>query len=72
VFRNPRFWIIGFSYFAISYGLGAILVHWVTGISRDATGVYDHAFFISGVMAAIAVVLVCLVKKNASGHRKTL
>ena len=46
------------------YGLGAILVHWVSGILRDSTGGYDHAFMINTVMAALAVLLICTVKKN--------
>jgi sugar phosphate permease len=46
------------------YGLGAILVHWVTGILRDATGIYNHAFIINAVMAAAGLFLICLVKKS--------
>ncbi len=46
------------------YGLGAILVHWVTGILRDTTGIYDHAFMINAAMAAGGLFLICLVKKN--------
>ena len=46
------------------YGLGAILVHWVTGILRDTTGIYDHAFIINAAMAAAGLFLICLVKKN--------
>jgi sugar phosphate permease len=46
------------------YGLGAILVHWVTGILRDATGIYNHAFIINMAMAAIGIFLICLVKKS--------
>jgi sugar phosphate permease len=45
------------------YGLGAILVHWITGILRDTTGVYDHAFIINSAMAAAGLFLICLVKK---------
>ena len=37
------------------YGMGAILVHWVSGILRDNTGVYDHAFAICVVMAVLGV-----------------
>jgi OFA family oxalate/formate antiporter-like MFS transporter len=44
------------------YGIGAILSHWVTGILRDSTGAYDHAFIISAAMAAAGVILMCLVK----------
>ena len=50
------------------YGLGAIMVHWVTGILRDFTGVYNHAFIIGASMAALAVLLVCLVKKPGAGR----
>jgi sugar phosphate permease len=46
------------------YGLGAILTHWVTGILRDATGVYDHAFVINILMGALAIVLMALVRKK--------
>ena len=46
------------------YGLGAILVQWITGILRDTTGIYDHAFIISAAMAAAGLFLICLVKKG--------
>lgn len=46
------------------YGVGAILVHWVTGILRDTTGIYDHAFMINIAMAATGLFLICLVKKS--------
>ncbi|MBW1674510.1 MAG: hypothetical protein JRJ45_12880, partial [Deltaproteobacteria bacterium] len=45
------------------YGLGAILVHWITGILRDTTGVYDYAFIINAGMAVAGLFLICLVKK---------
>jgi sugar phosphate permease len=45
------------------YGGGAIMAHWVTGILRDMTGVYDQAFVIFIVTAAAGVLLMCLVKK---------
>ena len=45
------------------YGLGAILVHWVTGILRDATGIYSHAFIINATMAAAGLLLMCPVRK---------
>jgi len=48
------------------YGAGAILVHWVTGILRDTTGVYDHAFIINAAMAAAGLFFMCLVKKRES------
>lgn len=49
------------------YGLGAISVHWVTGILRDTTGIYDHAFAINVVMATASLCLISLVKKGEGG-----
>ncbi|MCF8062586.1 MAG: MFS transporter [Deltaproteobacteria bacterium] len=46
------------------YGLGAIVVHWVAGSLRDATGQYDIAFVLNIVMAVAGVVLMFLVKKD--------
>lgn len=46
------------------YGLGAILTHWVTGLLRDATGVYNHAFIINVGMGALAIVLIGMVRKK--------
>lgn len=46
------------------YGLGAILSHWATGLLRDATGVYNHAFIINVVMGALAVLLISPVRKK--------
>ena len=46
------------------YGLGAILTHWVTGLLRDATGVYNHAFVINVVMGATAALLFSMVRKK--------
>jgi len=46
------------------YGIGAILVHWITGILRDRTGVYDLAFLINAVMAFIGLLLFFFVKKQ--------
>lgn len=48
------------------YGLGAILVHWVAGMLRDATGRYDLAFVITICTAAVGVALMFLVKKERS------
>jgi sugar phosphate permease len=45
------------------YGLGAIMVHWITGILRDKTGVYDHAFFLCIGMAFFAILLISPLKK---------
>jgi hypothetical protein len=38
-------------------------VHWITGILRDTTGIYDYAFTINAVMAVVSLFLICLVKK---------
>jgi MFS family permease len=45
------------------YGLGAIATHWITGVLRDMTGVYQYGFVINMVMAAIAIVFIGLVRK---------
>jgi MFS family permease len=45
------------------YGLGAILVHWVSGMLRDSTGTYEYAFVINAVMAALGIVLIYAVRK---------
>jgi MFS family permease len=46
------------------YGSGAIITHWITGMLRDTTGVYRHAFFINMLMAVVATVLMCFVRKK--------
>ena len=46
------------------YGLGGILVHWVSGILRDTTGNYDYPFMINTVMAALGAFLMCLVRQR--------
>jgi MFS family permease len=46
------------------YGLGAILTHWITGLLRDATGVYNHAFIINVIMGALAIGLISMVRKR--------
>jgi len=46
------------------YGIGAVLVHWVTGILRDKTGIYDYAFMICTAMALLAVLLIFPLKKS--------
>ena len=48
------------------YGIGAILTHWITGILRDATGIYNHAFLVNVVMGALSIVLISLCKKKGS------
>lgn len=46
------------------YGLGAVLVHWISGVLRDTTGSYGLAFVINTVMAAVAALLMCLVRQG--------
>jgi len=40
------------------YGLGAIVVHWVSGLLRDASGSYHQAFAVNAVMAALGLFLI--------------
>ena len=44
------------------YGLGAILAHWVTGLIRDLSGVYDVGFMLQMGMAVLALVFIAWVK----------
>ena len=46
------------------YGFGAIATHWVTGLLRDSTGVYDHAFLIDAAMAAVGLLLMVFIKNS--------
>ena len=46
------------------YGSGAIIAHWITGILRDKTGVYDQAFMLFIITAAAGVLLMCMVRKS--------
>ena len=46
------------------YGVGAVLVHWVTGILRDRTGIYDYAFIICIGTALLAILLIFPLKKT--------
>jgi sugar phosphate permease len=46
------------------YGLGAILTHWVTGLLRDFTGVYNYGFAINVLAAAIGFFLITRVRKR--------
>jgi sugar phosphate permease len=48
------------------YGIGAILSHWVTGLIRDSTGLYNLAFLTNGVMALAGMVLILFVRKEPS------
>jgi len=45
------------------YGAGAILTHWVTGALRDSTGIYNHTFVISVLMAIAGTFLMSRVNK---------
>jgi hypothetical protein len=45
------------------YGVGAVLVHWVTGILRDRTGIYDYPFMICTGTALFATLLIFPLKK---------
>jgi sugar phosphate permease len=47
------------------YGVGAILSHWVTGLLRDQTGVYDYAFILHALMASVSILLIAFVRKRA-------
>ena len=46
------------------YGAGAILTHWITGTLRDSTGVYNHSFVISVIMALFGILLMSRVKSK--------
>jgi len=58
--REGREWKISDPF----YGIGAILSHWVTGLLRDSTGVYNTAFLTNGVMALVGLLLILFVRKN--------
>jgi sugar phosphate permease len=45
------------------YGLGAVMVHWITGVLRDTQGNYLHAFIVCAVSAFMAFLLMLPVKK---------
>ena len=47
------------------YGLGAIMTHWISGITRDATGIYDYAFSIDIIMAVAALILISCVRRSS-------
>ncbi len=51
------------------YGLGAVMVHWVSGMIRDVTGSYQIPFMINIVMAALSLLLITRVGEAAVGHR---
>jgi MFS family permease len=48
------------------YGIGGIVVHWISGILRDTTGRYDHAFLILVLTAVLGAVLMYLVKEKTA------
>jgi len=56
---------------AAFFGLGAVATHWVSGIIRDITGVYDQAFFINAIVATLGLFLMCLVEKNKMQKQST-
>jgi hypothetical protein len=60
--REGRGWKISDPF----YGIGAILSHWVTGLLRDSTGLYNLAFFTNGMMALAGLVLILFVQKKPS------
>jgi sugar phosphate permease len=45
------------------YGLGAVMVHWITGVLRDTQGNYIHAFILCAVSAFMAFLLMLPVRK---------
>ncbi|UCE51014.1 MAG: MFS transporter [Desulfobacterales bacterium] len=45
------------------YGAGAILTHWISGILRDKTGIYNQSFLICMIMAGLAVLIITRLKK---------
>jgi len=49
------------------YGMGAICVHWVSGLLRDATGSYNASFLINAGMATVSIFLVWLVTQKRGG-----
>jgi len=49
------------------YGIGAILVHWVSGLLRDTRGVYGEAFFLDVLMAVAALLLLLPVRREGPG-----
>jgi len=52
------------------YGLGAVVVHWVSGTLRDATGSYDIPFMINTMMAALSLLLISFVRKVRISERE--
>lgn len=46
------------------YGSGAIATHWISGLLRDHTGIYDHAFIINIAMAALSLFLIAAVRNR--------
>ncbi len=47
------------------YGIGAVSAHWLVGAIRDITGVYDPAFLITVVSAALAALLMATVSSSS-------
>ena len=55
---------------AAFFGLGAVATHWVSGIIRDLTGIYDLAFFTNVIAACLGLLLMCLVEKATARKKK--
>ena len=49
----------------VFYGVGAISVHWVSGLIRDTTGSYHNAFVITVITAAVSIVFMYFVEKSS-------
>ncbi|HEN20460.1 MAG TPA: MFS transporter, partial [Desulfobacteraceae bacterium] len=48
------------------YGVGAVMVHWISGMLRDSSGNYTYSFIINAVMAALGAIVFCAVRKENS------
>ena len=46
------------------YGLGAIMTHWIPGLIRDISGVYDVGIMLQMGMAVLALVFIAMVKSE--------
>jgi sugar phosphate permease len=53
------------------YGFGAIVVHWITGMIRDATGSYDYAFIICIITIAFSIGFLSFVKSISNNDLST-
>ncbi|HOP48565.1 MAG TPA: MFS transporter [Desulfobacteraceae bacterium] len=48
------------------YGVGAIMVHWISGMLRDSSGNYTYSFIINAVMASLGAIVFFAVRKTKS------